>query len=184
MFKLLLLIITFISTEGVDIKKNTLSLRIGWSQSVFGHFGDKNDGFKGNVSFALMYTKDYDDLVSFGFISEETTYFRNNSIVELKLKFFSFTPALFLKTDYLGGGMSYIGTGIYHWTNPASKNYVSTSDDEFGFRGGYIKYLSIIKKVRLGWGFEWNYIIGVKGKNFDLGNINIITPYTIFRYDF
>ncbi|MGC8867648.1 MAG: hypothetical protein ACP5PA_05505, partial [Elusimicrobiales bacterium] len=157
-------------------------LRTGYSLPVFGHFGDSKSGFEPNFSYGIGYLKDYDEFFSFGFISDENLYFKNRA-TDIKLKFFSFTPALFIKPDLKSLGYLYIASGIYHWTSPSSNIFSSTSDDEFGMRVGYARFFCL-KKIRIGGGFEWNYIIGVKGKNFDLGNINTFVVYLSFKYDF
>ncbi len=175
MFKLLFFIVFSVNCQEIKISNHSVFIRAGYSVPVFGHFGDRDSGFKPNFSFGIGYMRYYDEFLDFGLISDDNFYFRNRG-VELKIKFFSFTPVIFVKPDIKSHSYIYVGGGIYHWTSPSSTSFISTSDDEFGVRFGYMRFLSL-KKINIAGGFEWNYIIGVKGKSFDLGNVNILIFY-------
>lgn len=183
MFKIVLLLSAITFSQESYITKNTISFRFGWSEGVFGHFGDRTDGFKGSISAGLIYSKDYDDLLSFGFIASQSGYFRNRRVEDVRLRFFSFSPVVFIKSDYLAKTQIYIGGGLYHWSSPQTQEYLSTSADEFGFVVGTLFSLNK-KRLRIGLGFDLSHIIGVKGRYFDLGNINIINIWGALGYEF
>ncbi|MCX7641298.1 MAG: hypothetical protein N2Z20_01520 [Elusimicrobiales bacterium] len=182
MFSILILFSIFLKSNEIEIFKNAMTINIGASRGIFGHFGDFEDGFEGNFAFGASYMKEYDEFISFGISFSETFYFKHDT--GIKIKFFSLTPLIFLKPTLKKDEYLYLGMGLYHWTSPKSKMYSSTSDDEFGFKIGYSKFIKLLNNLKFGLGCEFSYIIGVKGKNFNLGNINIIFPYLTLRYDF
>lgn len=182
MFSLISFIVYIVFAQSFQPTKSSLSLIIGWTQPIFGDFGDVEKGFKGNFSYGIMYMKDYDDLISYGFNLGNTSFLKNRP-TGLKINFFSAVPLIAIKSDYKKKSIVYFGMGVYHWSSPSQNSYISTSDDDFGFKFGYLKTI-YSKMIDLSIGIEWNYIIGVRGMNFDLGNINMINPYISIRYDF
>lgn len=182
MLSFFLFISSLVWSFDYKINHNSLILRTGFSVPVFGHFGDKDAGFKPNFSYSFSYLRDYDELISFGFITGENFYFKNKKS-DIKIKFFSLTPSVFIKPTNDSLEYVYAGAGLYHWSSPENSLFTSTSDDEFGFVAGYNKFLNS-SEFKIGLGFEWNHVVGVKGRYFDLGNINIVVLYLSLRYDF
>jgi hypothetical protein len=141
---------------------------------VFGEFGDRESGFKKSFGLRVGVFKNYDDIISYGFISSQSSYYKNRQI-DIKFKFFSFTPALFFWIDNQRRYYLYGGVGIYHWSQPKTSSYLSTSSDEAGFRIGVGYKKNFYKKIGLGGGLEFEHLFNINGKNFNLGPSNIIS---------
>lgn len=178
MFSFFVFLLSLTFADDIQLNKSSLIFNYGWTQPIFGDFND----FKGNFSYSFVYLRDYDDLVSYGIQLGDTLFFKNKP-TGLKIKFFSLLPTVALKSDYKKNGILYLGFGVYHWSSPSKDIYPSTSDDDFGFKFGYVKTF-FNRKIKLSFGIEWSYVIGVKGYNFNLDNVNTFTPVLHLRYDF
>lgn len=131
-----------------------------------------------------MYIKDIDDVISIGALASNYSYYKNRNN-EIKISIFSFAPVLF---SWLGMDerifYGYVGSGIYHWTQPSSSSFDSTSATEFGFRMGSGLKIKLGRKTGIGLNLEWNHIFKMKSKNFDIGPVNNIDLSMSFIYSF
>jgi len=179
--KVILFLLLYIPNLFASLKNDTSYLfSVNLNIPVFGEFGDRKNGFKETYGFNLSVLKNYDDLISYGFIVSQSFYYKNRN-VDLKFRIFSFTPAIFGFIDIEKKYYFYIGAGIYHWSQPSS-TYNSTSGDEGGFRVGF-GYKKIYKKIGYGSGIEFNHLFNINGKNFDLGPSNILSFYINISVD-
>lgn len=182
-FVVLVLFFSNIAFSQDNISSKYLILNYGISIPFYGHFGDKDIGFKPASGFNAGYVKDIDDVVSIGFITSYYQYYKNRDI-DIKIRIFSFTPVIF---SWLGlterNYYVYIGPGIYHWSQPKNINFDSSSSTEAGLRFGMGLSKKLFKKFNWGGNIEWNHIFNMKGKNFDMGSGNTISfSISIVRY--
>lgn len=169
----LLLILSPILTHAqAPVSVKTVFLKGGLSFPVFGHWGDVDAGFKPAYAISALFVKDIDEGLSWGF---ETGYDirHKNRALDLKVSIFNISPVLF---SWLGIAERkyyvYLGPGIYHWSSPASGDFSSSSQTEFGFKAG----CGFLRKIKynISWGLEarFEHILDMSGKNFDLGSAN------------
>lgn len=178
-----LFIISFNALAEVLSRKH-IFIYPSYSFPVYGHWGDENLGFKKSFGVKAMYIKDIDELISVGVIASNFKYYENNS-TDMKIGIFSFTPVLFSWLGYTKKRYyTYLGFGIYHWTQPSSSLYTSSSQTEFGFKGGCGAILPFYKKIDFGVNIEFNHILNMSGPNFDLGSVNNLDFSLGFKYSF
>lgn len=172
LFFLTLIFCLNIYSEVEEGKNRHIFLNPGYSIPVFGHFGDGDVGFKPAAGFELMYVKDLDDVLSYGFSFDYYRYYKNRD-VDIKLRIFSFSPLLF---SWLGLSERkhyvYIGPALYHWSQPESSTFNSTSGDEGGFRLGFGYAGNLSDSFKIGYNLEFKHLFDLSGKNFKLDSSN------------
>jgi len=174
MKKLLFLAIFFpvFSYAQAPVSVKTVFFKGGFSFPVFGHWGDMDTGFKPAPSISALFVKDIDEGLSWGFESGYEVRHKNRTL-NLKVSIFTMSPVLF---SWLGIAERkyyvYLGPGIYHWSSPASGNFSSSSQTEFGFKAG----CGFLRKIKynISWGAEarFEHMFDMSGKNFELGSAN------------
>jgi len=172
---LLFLVLTANSvSEEINDSRKYVFMNTGFSFPVYGDFGDSDSGFKKAFGFSGGYVKDIDDVLSLGFFISSHRYYENRKI-DMKIRIFSFTPVVF---SWLGLSKRekylYFGPGIYHWSQPKSASFSSSSSTEGGFRAGFGFKKKLYKSLDWGANLEWNHMFNMSGKNLDIGSSNML----------
>lgn len=151
---------------------NTFLFQTGYSYPFYGHWGDKDAGFKKASDYKFMYIRDIDENISYGI---QTGYFYKyeNKGTDLNIRFFSFTPLIFswlgtLERKYF----FFLASGIYQISQPKSLQYASDSITEFGFSIGTGVLYNFFFQMKWGISIQWHHIFNMKGDNFDLDSAN------------
>jgi len=160
--------------------RTSLFVKLGNSYPISGHWADSDAGFKRSGNYKLMIIKDLDENVSYGLQTGSSPKYSNKG-TDLDLKIFSFTPTFF---SWLGAPRHryfvYGGTGVYHWSQPASVLYGSDSGTQFGYNLGAGVLYDFLFELRWGLSLEWNHIFNMKGDNFDLDSANNFDVNVVF----
>jgi hypothetical protein len=171
--RFILLVLVFALNINASNKNMSYVFSTGLNFPVFGDFGDGDIGFKKSYGFNIGVFKNYDDLVSYGFIVSQSSYYKNRKI-DIKFNIFSFTPSILGWIDNQRTKYFYFGPGLYHWKQPKTSTYSSTSGDEGGFRVG-VGFKKEYRKIFYGGCLEFNHLFNINGKNFDLGPSNTLS---------
>jgi hypothetical protein len=174
LFLLFLVLTANSGSEEINDSRKYVFINTGFSFPVYGDFADSDSGFKKAFGFSGGYVKDIDDTISFGFYISSRRYYENRKI-DMKIRIFSFTPVVFSwiglskREKYL-----YFGPGIYHWSQPKSASFSSSSSTEGGFRVGLGFKKKLYKSLDWGANLEWNHMFNMSGKNLDIGSSNML----------